>query len=58
MEIICPRCGSYDCHYSGDFTSYECEDCGNVWGGYCADAECDDCGNAWDDYWPCTTCGD
>ncbi len=42
MEIICPCCGSYDCHYSSDFTHYECEDCGYIWGDYCPCPECGD----------------
>jgi len=40
MEIECPACGSYDCYFNG--LHYVCDDCGNVWGGYCPCAECDD----------------
>lgn len=32
MEIICPRCCSYDCYFDG--LKYVCDDCGHEWGWY------------------------
>ena len=40
MELECPACGGYDCHFDG--LHFVCVDCGHTWGGYCPCTMCDD----------------